>query len=209
MTDLERFFSQLVRILATRDRTRLEQPVPLADLRSSILPYRANRRALQLESSEDYELVLLRLCAGEGRFARIEPAESRVAFEMEVGMPYPDLTLMERHEKAVLHLDPKAVSKVLNPASDLAYAPREVASQATPVRQGAKSTRNGPQNDQRPAPALVCHRCKAALPTDRPVHFCPQCGQSLTRRRCTRCQAELEAAWQHCVSCGASAEGSA
>jgi RNA polymerase subunit RPABC4/transcription elongation factor Spt4 len=202
MTDLERFFGQLVRNLAARDRSRLEHPVPLAEVRSSIVPYRANRKALQLESSEDYELVLMRLCAGEGRFVIIEPAESRVAFEMEVGTPYPDLTLMERHEKAVLHLDPKAVSKVLNPAPDLAYAPPEPPSALNSGRQRSKATKNGSPVDQRPDVASQCPRCKAGLPTDRPVNFCPQCGQSLARRRCARCQAELEPEWRHCVSCG-------
>ena len=209
MTDLERFFGQLVRNLAALDRTRLERPVPLAEVRTSIMPYRANRKALQLETSEDYELVLLRLCAGEGRFVIIEPAESRVAFEMEVGTSYPDLTLMDRHEKAVLHLDPKAVSKVLNPASDQAYRPRESAPSPTPARQRPKTTKNGPAADQRSPAISQCPRCKAGLPVNRPVNFCPQCGQSLTRRRCVRCQAELEAEWRHCVSCGTSVDGEA
>jgi double zinc ribbon protein len=204
LTDLERFFTQLVRNLAVGDRSRLQAPLPLAEVRTSIVPYRANRRALQLESSEDYELLLLRLCAGEGGFARTEPAESRVEFEMEVGSSNPDLALVERHEKAVLHLDPKAVAKVLNPAPNLAYAPREAATPPTPARQRPKaSPRSASPGAQGHRDVVQCPRCGGGLPADRVANFCPQCGQNLTRPRCPQCQAELDAKWRHCVSCGA------
>ena len=72
MTDLERFFRRLVANLAGTDPALLHRPIPLEDIHQSIVPYRTNRRALQLESSEDYELVLLRLCAGEEPFALSE-----------------------------------------------------------------------------------------------------------------------------------------
>jgi hypothetical protein len=200
VTELELLFEQLVRNLAAINRSRLQEPLPLTEIRNSIIPYRANRRALKLESSEDYELVLMRLCAGEGGFARTEPAESRVEFEMEVGTPNPDLTLVERHEKAVLHLDPRAVAKVLDPAPDLTYAPKQPASasssgkhRAERNKAAAQTTRSSPQR---------CSRCGAGLPTGRPVNFCPQCGQNLAQRRCANCQTELEPGWRHCVSCG-------
>ena len=77
MTDLERFFRQLVANLAASDPSRLHHPLPLEEILGSIVPYRSNRRALHLESSEDYELVLLRLAAGEGGFVRTEPEEAR------------------------------------------------------------------------------------------------------------------------------------
>ena len=70
MTDLERFFRQLVANLAASDPARLHHPIPLEDIQESIVPYRSNRRALHLDSSEDYEMVLLRLCAGEGKPVR-------------------------------------------------------------------------------------------------------------------------------------------
>ena len=44
-----------------------------------------------LESSEDYELVLLRLCAGEGGLVRTEPEEARARFAEELQSPNPDL----------------------------------------------------------------------------------------------------------------------
>ena len=77
MTDLQRFFRVLVRNLAATDPARLRRPLPLTDIRDTIVPYSANRRSLQLESSEDYELMLMQLCAGQEGFARTEPEEVR------------------------------------------------------------------------------------------------------------------------------------
>ena len=83
VTDVERFFRRLVSNLAASDPARLRHPVPLDDILRDILPYRANRRALRLDTSEDYELVLLRLCAGEGSLVRTEPEEARARFARE------------------------------------------------------------------------------------------------------------------------------
>src|SRR4051812_34128828 len=99
--DLERFFRHLVTSLAASHPQKLEEPLSLAEIRRAI-PYRVHRRALKLESSEDYELMLIRLCAGEGGFARIEPEAAHAAFVAEAQSSHPDLTLIEQHESAVL-----------------------------------------------------------------------------------------------------------
>lgn len=104
MTDLERLFRRLVRNLAGSEPARLHQPLPLTDIYESIVPYRSNRRSLQLESSEDYELVLLRLAAGEGGFVRTEPEEARKKLAAEVSSSNPDLTLLRRIENVFLTL---------------------------------------------------------------------------------------------------------
>lgn len=209
MTDLDRFFGQLVRNLAAGDRARLGKPILLVDIRNSILPYRANRRALQLESSEDYELVLMRLCAGEGGFARTGPDEVRDEFIRELESPNPDLTVVQQHENAVVHLDPKAVAKALDPKPELAYAPLEQRSPSaepkpTPSPKSKRAPRESPaaivgQSEEKVA---RCGRCGGALPAGRVVNFCPQCGQNLARLRCPDCKTELEPGWRHCVNCG-------
>jgi hypothetical protein len=210
VTDLERFFVQLVRSLAADDRARLGKPLLLGDIRNSILPYRTHRRALELDSSEDYELVLMRLCAGEGGFARTGPDEVRDEFVEEVRSPNPDLTLVGRRENAVVHLDPGAVTKALDTRPELAYAPPEPAEQPREKpRVSGKAKRASPQ----PHPSVEepegakqepqrCPRCGGTLPPGRVVNFCPRCGQDLTRPRCPQCQTELEPDWKHCVSCG-------
>jgi hypothetical protein len=212
VTDLERFFVQLVRNLAAEDRTRLGKPLLLVDIRNSILPYRANRRALQLESSEDYEFVLMRLCAGEGGFARTGPDEVRDQFIKELESPNPNLTIVQQHENAVVHLDAKAVAKALDPKPELAYAPQEHRSppeetKPTPGSKPKRAPRGSPppisEQGEAGDRATRCNRCGGALPVGRVVNFCPQCGQNLTRVQCPECKTELERGWRHCVNCGA------
>jgi len=206
--DLERFFRQIVRNLAATDPARLHRPLPLAELRDSILPYRANRRALELDSSEDYELVLMRLCAGEGGFARTEPAEVRVEFEVEVGSSNPDLGIVHRHPNAVVSLEPKPLALALNHQPGLAFAPpdatgrmlaREEVAVALPEMEPLDQVGpTGPLSQ----PASQCPLCNRALPTGRVVNFCPHCGASQGLTRCPACQTETAAGWRHCVSCG-------
>ena len=210
MTDLERFFAALVRNVAAADRTRLQKPLLLVDIRNSILPYRANRRALQLESSEDYEWVLLRLCAGEGGFARTGPDEVRDEFVQELESPNPDLTLIDRREHAVVHLDPRAVARALDPEPDLAYAPPVTPPPATRKSAASRNKRGSResrapalQEEKEPEIRARCSRCGSTLPVGRVVNFCPACGLNLATARCDSCQTELDPTWRHCVTCGA------
>ena len=121
MTDLERFFRRLVANLAGSDPALLHRPIPLEDIHQSIVPYRSNRRALQLESSEDYELVLLRLCAGEGELVRTEPEDARIRFEDELRSPNPDLDVLHRVEHVLISLR----SECPNPADGM-HLPHQV-----------------------------------------------------------------------------------
>ena len=120
MTDLERLFRQLVANLRATDPARLRRPMVLADIRDVILPYRANRRALQIETSEDYEVALMRLCAGERGFARLDPYEAQTEFASELEGSNPDLGLLQRQEKAMVYLDSEAVARVTASNPDLA-----------------------------------------------------------------------------------------
>ena len=200
VSDLERLFRLIVVNLAAIDPARLRQPLPLADLRNSIVPYRANRRALQLESSEDYELALMRLCAGEGGFARTEPGEAQAEFDLELGSPNPDLTIVHRHENALVSLNSEAVAKIMDAESNLAFAPWEEFPK--PAREVRVPRRAVPTQKEIESPPPQCSRCGGTLPVGRVVNFCPQCGQNLARLKCPQCNTELEAGWKHCVSCG-------
>jgi double zinc ribbon protein len=213
MTDLERFFRQIVRNLAATDPARLHRPLPLTDLRDSIVPYRANRRALELESSEDYELVLMRLCAGEGGFARTEPDEVRAEFEAEVRSSNPDLEIVHRYANVVVSLEPKPIARALNHEPGLAFAPPDHPVRLAMDEEAAATLVELPSLEPLGAdPESVvagvhhiptCGLCGRGLPTGRAVNFCPHCGGSQALTRCPACQSETEAGWRHCVSCGA------
>lgn len=202
MTDLQRFFHLLVRNLAANDPARLKRPLPLADIRDSIVPYRANRRALQLESSEDYELVLMQLCAGEGGFAITEPEDVQELFRSEVRSTNPDLGLLQLHENAVVSLRAGPVAEALNPTPELAYAPPGLA-EASRVQPIPAPKVEPLLDDSFPDDSTThCVRCAGVLPPNRIVYFCPNCGTDQARPRCPTCQASVEAGWRHCINCG-------
>ncbi len=139
MTDVERFFRRLVSNLAATDPALLRRPVSLNQVYREILPYRANRRALQLDTSEDYELVLLRLCAGEEGLVRTEPEEARDRFAQELRGTNPDLDVLHAFENVQLTLRAESVTRALAAVPETAYSP--------PSRR--------PDPDDEPRPELV------------------------------------------------------
>ena len=225
MTELERFFRRLVANLADSDSARLHRPIPLEDIHGSIVPYRSNRRALLLESSEDYELVLLRLCAGEGNLVRTEPEEARARFAEEAASSNPDLSVLHQFEHVLISLRSEPLARALAPDSDpdLPYAPPP----GGPVLSGLDLEGLDPIHDLAPAaPDLPedvedlpsdtsglsddtehCLYCGDVLPGGRAVRFCPHCGQRQTPPECPRCHSDVEPGWRHCVSCGTALAG--
>jgi len=216
VTDLERFFRQLVANLAASDPSRLHHPLPLEEILGSIVPYRSNRRALHLESSEDYELVLLRLCAGEGDLVRTEPEKARARFAEEVRSPNPDLGVLHRFENVLVSLRSEPLARALGPDvdPDLPYAPPDRA--PPPPIPGLDLPSLDPLgeiedfSDPEPDAALEhiestdphCLYCGGTLPGDRPIRFCPHCGQRQAPPECPQCHSEVDPGWRHCVSCG-------
>jgi hypothetical protein len=233
VTDVERFFRRLVANLASSDPARLHHPIPLEDVYQSIIPYRSNRRALHLETSEDYEMVLLRLCAGEGDLVRTEPEDARVEFVEEVKSPNPDLDVLRRLEHVVISLRSEPLARALEPEPEL-EAPYLTAPAAAPPAppipgldlpqaetfepidvsgalldddplpdEPAEPVVDEDQLADEPAPlAPHCLYCGDRLPADRPVRFCPHCGQRQAPAECPRCHSEIEPGWRHCVNCG-------
>ena len=255
MTDVERFFRRLVANLASSDPARLHHPIPLEDVYQSIIPYRANRRALHIETSEDYEMVLLRLCAGEGDLVRTEPEEARVEFVEELKSPNPDLDVLRRLEHVVISLRSEPLARALDPQSvEVPYRAPSAAAPPTPPIPGLDLPQletiepiDDALVDEEPLPdesaearldedrldegrvdvdrldedrfaedrlteepALAeprCLYCGDRLPADRPVRFCPHCGQRQTPPECPQCHSEVEPGWRHCVTCGAALAG--
>jgi predicted RNA-binding Zn-ribbon protein involved in translation (DUF1610 family) len=209
VNELERFFRRLVGNLASTDPARLHRPIPLDDVRLSLVPYRANRRALGLDTSEDYEMVLLRLCAGEGGFVRTEPEEIRARFAEELQSPNPDLAVLGAAENVVLTLRSAPLARALGPEPEAAYAPPPPPPRI-PVAEPS-DVPELPELDDLPEPEPSaddpvpphCLYCGGALPHHRAVNFCPHCGQSQSVPTCASCHGEIEPGWRHCVNCGA------
>ena len=227
MTEVERFFRRLVSTLAAGDPGRLQGPLPLDDITGSILPYRTSRRALQLDTVEDYEAVLLRLCAGEGDLVWTEPEEARKRFVEESRTANPDLTVLYAFENVHLSLRPEPLLWALAPDPQVGREPpvRPTEPEPVPVADAeepalvlgagqfevapltAELLAEEPHEPEEPeaeaAVAPTCLYCGGSLPTNRTVNFCPHCGQNQTRILCPECRSEVEPGWRHCVNCGA------
>ena len=123
MTDLERLFRRLVDNLIAIDPARLHRPLALGDLLGSVIPYRTTRRALNIDSAEDYDTLILRLCAGEGGFVRMQSDDVSQVFQDQLSSPNPDLSVLRDHAKADLVLGTEPLAHALGPGPDEAYAP--------------------------------------------------------------------------------------
>jgi double zinc ribbon protein len=225
VTELERFFRRLVDNLIAIDPGRLHRPVELGDIAQTIVPYRTNRRALGLESNEDYDMVLLRLCSGEGGFVRTEPPEVQEAFASQAKSPNPDLSILRDLGSTGLILATEQLAYALGPEPDASFAPPELDeapppppidrdiipldsvrwTRATiePVVPSEMEELEEETTGDAPERTGRCSYCGGALPTGRTVNFCPHCGESQSYTRCPGCQAEVELGWKHCISCGA------
>ncbi|HEX5819922.1 MAG TPA: zinc ribbon domain-containing protein [Gemmatimonadales bacterium] len=125
-TDVERLFRLIVQTLQVSDPSRLQDPVAVHDLLTRIVPYRNARRALGVDTSEDYELLVLRLAGGEGGFVQTDPEPVHVRFAEEAVSVNPDLGVLHEFKDARLVLDPNAMAWVMagRSRSDM-YAPPE------------------------------------------------------------------------------------
>lgn len=187
MTDLERFFDRLVRNMVATDAARLRQPVAVLEIKTSLLPYRSNRRALGLESNDEYEELLIRLVAEEGGLVTTNPPDVAEWCQRQMASLSPDLSGIPGQSNATVTVRPEAVAKVLGVVSAEAIA---------------KNIDAAAGGDGVPALPEQCIHCEARLPASRAVNFCPTCGRSVTMIPCDTCGADMEPGWRFCVNCG-------
>lgn len=91
--------SRLYRILVDELRRRGHpegEPLKVAELYETVVPYRAVRPALGLDLNADYEHALLRLLSGERGLLRLEPAAAMEELRREADTPYPAVGLFRK-----------------------------------------------------------------------------------------------------------------
>lgn len=231
MSDLDRLFRRLVDGLIAIDPARLHRPLTVAELVRSVVPYRTSRAALGLDSSEDYDLLILRLLSGEGGYVEVRPAEVAQRSAAELQETNPDPALLREFGGTEVTLATTRLAQALGPGPEAAWAPPEgpEALEAREVVEGDEDSDEDPgvietgrvpwvvdaisaarggviplNTAAVPDEGTRCGYCGGLLPPGRQVNFCPHCGQSQTFIRCGECGNEVEFGWKHCVACGAS-----
>jgi hypothetical protein len=226
MDELTRFARRLVEQL-TASKEGVNRAVPIGLIREKILPYRTHRRALMLESVEDYETVLLRLVAGERGFVRTQPAGAAKRCQDELAGANPDLGVLDQLADSTIQITSLAAAQIVGDDDGGEVSPSEapvIASEAKQSRRTAEiaSVAPRPREESRPraatpsadSPVLPsdarqpgregeCRHCHHVVPAGRTVVFCPWCGGRLIPFTCARCQTELDSEWRHCITCGA------
>ena len=198
MDELTRFARILMERLATRPEG-VSRPVSVAEVRKSVLPYRAQRKALGLDSVEDYETVLLRLVAEERGYVKTSPAATAARCREELGQGNPDLSVLDSIADSTIQVTSLAAGKVVDggPPEPAAAPPAEAAKPEAPA------PTLEPPRAAASASHATCKFCGGKLPLRRTVTFCPHCGERLIPLTCERCGTELESGWKHCITCGA------
>ena len=199
MDELTRFAQRLVEQLGASGEG-VHRPVEVAALRETVLPYRTHRRALGIDTVEDYETVLLRLVAGERGYVKTVPAEAAERCRKELAQANPDLAVLDEVAGATVQITSMAAAQIVEDD-----APDPPAKAAKPVRKAVPpDLPTGPALSALPEVAAdMCPHCKHSVPAGRQVVFCPWCGMRLIPFTCARCNTELDSAWKHCITCGA------
>jgi hypothetical protein len=203
--DLELLFTRLARELHASSPAALVHPLEIAEISARWAPYTKVRRELSIPTNEEYELLLMRLLAGEGGYVFADES-LQDDLRREVASVNPDLTALRTYGAARVTLAREAVRRVLElAAEDLPASPppreekkvRPIVPEVSPV-----GNPTAPAPAPRVAPLAACQFCGHNLPTGREVKFCPHCGLNVAMQLCPGCSSEVQPGWRFCVSCG-------
>ncbi len=153
MTTLDPLFRLLARALSTTNPPRLHEPIPINELMDAVLPYRLVRRELAVDTSEDYETLILRLCAGEGDLVQADAA-TQAALQAELAKPLPDLGLLRVYGEThiVLRADPMmAAAREVRPEERYAPPGEPVPAPETPEALEEEEAEDGVGAEREPA----------------------------------------------------------
>ena len=193
---VEKLHGALVSALRQTRGDDFGEPVTVAEIYQQLVPYRAARAVVGFEMNADYEYALLRLLAGEGDLARIEPAEVRELLRGELESANPNVGIFREYANCDVWItaplpwlpDTRTEARPERP-TDMVVVPA-----AEPVAESAPAAAS--------AHAQECAFCGGVLPAGRLANFCPYCGNDLTRLPCPSCGEVLEPRWRFCANCG-------
>lgn len=139
MDELERLYRRVVQNVRAGFPELLTRSFEVSQLYQQIVPYRTNRRELEFDSNEDYELALMQLLAGLRGYLAGDP-EMQKAMRFELASPNPDLAAFRVYATATVSLAPDALRALeRNPVAQ--ESPRPASSSLSPAEQAALAGR--------------------------------------------------------------------
>ena len=228
MDDLDRMHRRLVQNIRTGFPDFLSRPFEVAELYATLIPYRHNRRELELETNQDYELALMRLISGERGYLVGDP-QMQAELRAEIESPNPDLSKFRAYSTTMVALAPDgaraadaptlrrpgsggvaAVNPASAPPAERAMADRPTlgVSEAAARPAAAAQSAAAPAAQPRPAAAPDVQPQVVMSPTGQRsilgAGSCRYCGGDLPDGRaitfCPHCGQNLTVV--HCPACG-------
>ncbi|MFP5354111.1 MAG: hypothetical protein ACLGIK_03010, partial [Gemmatimonadota bacterium] len=139
MDELERLYRRVVQNIRAGFPELLTRTFEVSQLYQQIVPYRTNRRELDFDSNEDYELALMQLLAGLRGYLMGDP-EMQKAMRHELASPNPDLAAFRVYATATVALAPDAL-RSLERHPVVQEPPRASTSSLSPAEQAALAGR--------------------------------------------------------------------
>ena len=101
MDEMDRMFRRLVHNVRAGFPDLLTRSFEVSSLYQTLIPYRLNRNELGIESSEEYELTLMRMLSGTRGLVNGDP-DMQMALQAELESPNPDLSIFRAWATASL-----------------------------------------------------------------------------------------------------------
>ena len=117
MDPLDRLLRRLVQNIRSGFPEYLTRTFEVAELYQVIVPYRLNRRELDLETNQDYELAVTQLLAGERGYL-VGDADMQEALRRELASPNPDTGAFRRFATARVALSPEILRRLETRSGD-------------------------------------------------------------------------------------------
>jgi hypothetical protein len=114
---VERLYQRLAQALQRTRRDAFAGPVTVAEIYQELVPYRAVRGEAGFDMNADYEHALLRLLAGEGALARLEPAHAREQITKELRSPNPNVSIYREYAGCDVFVSVPAAGRRDDPAA--------------------------------------------------------------------------------------------
>jgi hypothetical protein len=219
---VEKLHRALVTAIAQARDGDFNRPVTVSEIYQQLLPYRAARSAVGFEMNADYEYALLRLLAGEGNFARLEPGEVRETLRSELESPNPNVGLFREFANCDVWITepPKWVFEMVDEpdpvipqieeeddAEDIEILLEDVVEEQEGPPPPAPPRPTAPPKPTTTSAIQNCVFCNGELPAGRLANFCPHCGSDQSQRPCPGCGEILEPSWRFCANCGTQITG--
>ncbi len=177
MDDLDRLFRRLVQNVRNGYPDYLSRPFEVSELYQTLVPYRHNRRELEMETNQDYELALCRLLAGERGYVSGDGA-MQLSIREEIEGPNPNTGIFRDYAASHVQLTAEGVRKIESaatgasaPRPTLATPPTPAPLRANPAPSAARAASSASR--EQPARARTSSESSARASAPRPAAASP------------------------------------